>query len=177
MSTEAREDAREYSTHTARYTRAPGLQMTLRSPLFKLVALTLLAMQGWIGVGRGQVFCVPLAGCEPAEVTCGECDSCSCCGETHGHDHPAAIAPVTHDPCGCCLHLPTPDPDQLPQARSEISDGARDAVAMLPAAAIDLSSILLGDRAAGLVSATWHPPPDHAMLAQVRGLKCTRLNI
>lgn len=137
----------------------------------KLVAIVLLLMQGWIGIGRGQVFCVPMHGLQGdcGEVAAAACECC--CDESHGHEHSAPVAVAGHEPCGCCLHLPTPDPDQLPQPRSGVECGAKVVVAVLPLVVFDLTAAVQLDRS------WWHPPPDPASLAQVRGLKCTRLNI
>ena len=160
----------------------------------------LLLLQAWLGVGRGRVMClsvhtfgicavgVPPLGvadesesgirtqsphADSPEVGCkGECD--------HHSDAPVAPPhpehPVGHleqaNPCDCCIHVPTPDPEQLPQARADNIPALRE----VPIA-ICIAELLTPASALHAESPRCLAPPDRVRAIQTLSLRATQIMI
>jgi ABC-type nickel/cobalt efflux system permease component RcnA len=137
------------------------------------VALLLLLLQLWMGLGHGRAICIPLGPCvEHAAVEVHHSHDHSCAGrQGHDHDHghgPAAQFGHDHDECGCHIHVPMPSDERLPSR----SGGCVDLQVQIVSAVVGL---LDWSGPAAQRAEPMGRPPDRACLAQARGLKATRL--
>lgn len=151
-------------------------------PLVKLVAVLLLVLQGVVSVAPGQILCIPVLDCAGYEhglplhgEHCGShgCDHADGHTSCHGHDHGPFIDESHNDEdCGCHVHLPVPDSEQLPC--STRGDGPEFRVVVIP----EVSGFELPRaRQPLIVVARSFKPPDLCASDQVRALKTTRLLI
>lgn len=157
--------------------------------LLKAVTVLLLVVQTWVGIGRGQEICLPMHGGVACERPCpvnsahrdaehGSCESSrnGCCNSRRGdtdvtgcseHDC-ESIGIADHEPCACCIHLPIPDPDQLPQQKLQAPE--------IPSIALAFESSW--ERGVALAierEKTRTVPMDWSATAQSRALRATRL--
>lgn len=150
--------------------------------LVKLVAMLLLFVQGLVAFAPGQVVCIPLQDCgtheQAGNFSCGHCDPLPCndgmvADTCDDHRHgPFSSASHPDDDCGCHVHVPVPDSEQIPSnPRGESSD-PRLAIAPLLVAVV-----LAWDFEPALEVVERFKPPDFSVSDQVLALKATRLLI
>lgn len=170
------------------------------SPGFtKSVAILLLLLQAWIGVARGRVMCMSvhsLGVCsretahatrsvpEPARVEAAPpTKKVRECGHKCSHTSAPVEQPkrpieprpelalAQHDPCDCCIHVATPNTDQLSQARSDVELALHEATLVVCIAIVQLLVLNTHELAAR------QAPPDRVRATSACALKSTRLTI
>lgn len=150
--------------------------------LVKLVAMLLLFVQGLVAFAPGQVICIPVQDCgahdQGGHAACGHCDSDGCDNEVRrdqckDHEHgPFSAATHPDDECGCHLHVPVPDSEQVPSnPRCDVSELRSVLVPLL------VAFVLTWDFEPSLVVVERFKPPDFSASDQVLALKATRLLI
>jgi len=147
--------------------------------LVKLVAVLLLVVQGVMASGPGRVMCIPLGDCGSHDTavadSCRHCDAHesrdSGCLESSRHED-GPHSPLFHPPdeCGCHLHVPVPDGQQVP-SKGDSQD------LRLPVVPLLISIEAAWDLVPPLAIPALVQPPDFSVAAQVLGLKTTRLLI
>ncbi|MGD9688409.1 MAG: hypothetical protein AB7K52_04425 [Phycisphaerales bacterium] len=150
--------------------------------LVKLVAVLLMCVQGLVAAAPGQVLCIPVQSCGMHEhdghAVCGRCHSGGSDDEgvvdqrrEHELDHMSAAVHL-FDECGCYLHVPVPDREQVPVCpRGDNTDLRQSVLPLL------VASVLVWDIEPAPVVVARFKPPDLSVSDQVLGLKATRLLI
>lgn len=150
--------------------------------LVKLVAILLLLVQGAIASAPGRVLCIPIQDCGTHESKLAEaCSRCDMHGivdagsgvGTSGHDDgPLSTAFQPDDECGCYLHVPVPDDEQV---RSNPKGDGQDLRTFIVPLVI---AVVMGwDFDPPIAVPPRVQPPDFSDSDQVLGLKTTRLLI
>ena len=148
----------------------------------KVVALVLLLIQGMIGATSGQFLCIPIRDCGTHErsghAASGHCVSDGCNVEQveescKDHEHDAFSSAIHRDDeCGCHLHVPLPDSEQLPS--NPRGDNAELRSVLVP---VLIALVVTWDFDPAVVIVERFKPPDFSVSDQVLGLRATRLLI
>jgi len=154
----------------------------MSTALVKFVAMLLLFVQGLAAFAPGRVLCIPVQDCGTHEqgghAACGHCDSDVCDDEAgqdqcKDHEHgPFTVAMHPDDECGCHIHVPVPESEQVPSTPRGDNSELRHAVVPLVVA-----FVLVWDFEPALVVVERFKPPDFSVSDQVLALKATRLLI
>lgn len=167
------------------YSLCPIHPEAMPHALVKLVAMLLLTVQGAIGMAGGQVLCIPIRNCDTHHQAdsrpCGHCEPAAVCADvaaddgcsSHDHEHgPFNAALHPNDDCGCHVHVPVPEEEQVPSGpRSESAEFRTLFVPLVIAVVLNWDC-----EPPCAVAARFHPP-DFSASDQVRALKSTRLLI
>lgn len=165
----------------AAYSSQP-IPLPMPRVLVKLVAVLLLFVQGLVAFAPGQVLCIPIQDCgtheQGAHAIRGHCGADGRDDEVGGnqckdHEHgPFSAAMHPDDECGCHLHVPVPDSEQVPSTLRGDSPDLCNVV--LP---LMVAFVLTWDCEPWLVVIERFTPPDFSVSDQVLALKATRLLI
>lgn len=150
--------------------------------IVKLVAILLLVVQGVIALAPGRVLCIPIRDCGKHESeVLAACDHCESHGSSavgggkggSGQEH-GPFSTVFHpqDECGCHLHVPVPDDEQVPS--NPKGDGPDSRTFFIH---FVVAVVLAWDFDPPVAVAARVQPPDFSTSDQVLALKTTRLLI